>query len=88
MARTLLSSRHLSPPCFQPKGSSSLSPILSYSPCHDGGVDPIRLYVCVLSAYRGMSQCAIALSFSYIGLGWVFENYGTSDVTGSSALIA
>lgn len=44
-------------------------------------------FTCVLSAYRGMSQCAITLSFSYIGLGWVFENHGTSDVTRSSTLI-
>ena len=45
---------------------------------HDGRVDA---FTCVLSAYKGMSQYAIALSFSYIGLGWIFENQGTSNVT-------
>ena len=44
-------------------------------------------FTCVFSAYRGMSQYAIALSFSYIGFSWVFENHGTYDVTRSSALI-
>ena len=32
---------------------------------------------CVLPAYKGMSKYAITLSFSYIGLGWVFEIQGT-----------
>ena len=74
-------------PVFNPRAAHLYHRYFLILLVHDGSVDPIRLYVSVLSAYKGMSQYAIALSFSYIGLGWIFENQGTSDVTRSSALI-